>query len=323
MDKIQKTLVKLGHRDLAQEYFEKVAGFDKYAAYPKIFLSLDTQSKKQISRQYGVGPKSEVEEIQISKATRKPYSENLLVYTTFTLSEKQQKDAQKDLEKAKRDLENDSKYQDVRGSRAGDKMYEEEMAKARATIDKKYKPMEHPVAWGIGTYFIVNNNMFRYYYGGRGRPVSTAPSNRKQLIEYIKDNKGKVYHITKDSSAVEKMKERVERKDWETESQKAFKARAKAFGDAKSKEMELLVDKYVMEQGKIIRNNLNNLSSIVKNDWIWSEKELGGKILKGVNSKKVVAISKVFKSLKNPHVNDRGDLLRFVKEVNTAIKAIK
>jgi len=31
MDKIQKTLIKLGHRDLAQEYYEKTAGFEKEA----------------------------------------------------------------------------------------------------------------------------------------------------------------------------------------------------------------------------------------------------------------------------------------------------
>lgn len=323
MDKIQKVLIKEGRKDLAEEYYEKIAGFDKWAAFPKVFLELDTQSKKQISGQYGIGPKSEISEIQLSKATRKPYSEELLVYTNYTLSEKQQKDAQNDLEKEKKELEKDSKYQDIRGSRAGDAMYKEKIEKAEAIIKKKYKPMEHPVAWGIGTYFHVNQNMFRYYYGGRRGMTSSAPSNRKQLIEYIKEAKGKVFHVAPDPDVAAKRKERGKGK-YDDPTKDAFNNRAKAFAEIKKKQLSGVVDKYVMGQTKIIQKNLTSLSDKIKKGDIYSSDKIDKEVMRGIDNKMLGALGEVFWKMNSvSYIYDSKSLSRFVKEINAVANKIK
>lgn len=51
MDKIQKVLVKLGHRDLAQEYFEKIAVDKSRQLFNEIKKFIDSEGKKNIAWQ--------------------------------------------------------------------------------------------------------------------------------------------------------------------------------------------------------------------------------------------------------------------------------
>jgi hypothetical protein len=225
----------------------KVA-MDKYAAYPAIFLQLENNSKRAITNQYAVGPQSEVSEISIDQVTKKPYTEQLVVYTISTLTEKEQNQAQKDKYKMVDDYErNDEEYKKFRGSMAGNEMLEKKKIEIKDVIDKQYTPTEKPVAWGVGTYFTVNQKLFSWHYGrGRGgHSRSDAPGNRKELIAYIKANGGKVYAIAADPTVAEKRKDRMQNKDYNDPKIKVFQERAKAIGAKKIVELDKVIDDYL------------------------------------------------------------------------------
>ena len=152
---------------LKESKVSKTAAFDKFADFPSIFLQLKPEMRKMISTSYSVGPKSEQQEISIDKVTKKPYNEQLLVYTTSVLSEKEQRDAAQMLNDKRRDLEkklrDDPQYQKLEGSQAGTEYKKEKveggLEKFKADVDKKFTPKERPVAWGEGTNFQTNQDL--------------------------------------------------------------------------------------------------------------------------------------------------------------------
>jgi hypothetical protein len=310
-------------KDLVEDIF-KCANVVKLAAFPSIFLELKKEDRNRISHYYNVGPDSTVQEVSIDKADRKPLSEKLLVYTVNTLSETEQAAAKKDLDKAEQELKKDEQYQKLRGSRAGDEYYKERIDKIKADIDAKLIPKEHPVAWGMGTHFRVNQDMFQYHYsyGRRGGSWSTAPSNRKALIDYIKQNNGKVYLINEDPKVQELRKERQKNQPVGDTSWGSFSERAKAFVKEKRAVVDPLVKQYTEKQKTRIISNLEKLEQKMLAGNAYSDSSITSAIIENVPIKQMGAIGWILYKLTSPSVSSKEDLLRFVKEVNDAIKAM-
>jgi hypothetical protein len=153
----------------------------KEAAFPKVLLSLNEDTRSSLSRAYSIGPKSEQKEIDIESVTRKPFTEQLLVYTVPQMDE----DAKR-REKYKRseEIEKDPQYQDIRGSRAGEKWLKEKLDALEIELNEKYTKKEVPIAYAVGTNI---TSLRRRDF-----------SNRKHLAEWVKSQSGKVYAITPD-----------------------------------------------------------------------------------------------------------------------------
>lgn len=189
----------------------QVNGELKFAAFPKVLTELPNQTKSQISKIYDVGPKSGEEIITPDQATKSPYSKGLVLYTIKTLSEADQRKARDTVNLAERAILDDEKYQELRGSRAGDKCREDYMKATQDAVAKKYKEKEHVVAWGLGSKFEINPNMFTYYWS-RNRRKLDAPGNRKQLIQHIKNKGGRAIYVTPDPDIAMKRQKRVEQR---------------------------------------------------------------------------------------------------------------
>jgi len=241
---------------ILQESNISKTAFDKFAGFPSVFLQLKPDVRDHIAKRYAVGPNSTQTEISLSQATKKPYSEQLLVYTTSVLSEKEQQDASDMMDKKRRELEkelrDDPQYQKLKGSQAGYEYEKEkidgELEKYKVIVDKKFTPKERPVAWGEGTYFSTNNDLFSWHYGRRGG-WSDAPKSRKELIAYITRYDGKVYAISEDADAKTKRRERSKNAPSSTSAEtRVIKERAKKLGEEKKKELDKIVDKYFKNQ---------------------------------------------------------------------------
>jgi len=296
----------------------------KKVAFPQAMTELNTRDKKWISAQYEIGQKSDQKEIPIASVTKKSYSTELVLYTRFTMSEKDQDKAENDLNKARKEIQKDPKYKELEGSAAGKKMYDEFLIKTQKEIDKKYSPKEHPVAWGIGSHFSVNPDMFKYYYG-RGRGYSGAPTSRKQLIEYIKKYGGKAYHITKDPDVRKNRMDRSKNRP-EDETEKSITNRAKMFSEEKKKQLGPMLDRYIGEQRAIMKSNLDSLADKIKSGDIFSESDVNKAVYKNIDVKAIAAIGYVFWKLNSgggSYTNNTDALMNFVKDVNLVINKIK
>ena len=230
----------------------------KEAAFPSMFLQLDQQSRNYISSRYSVGNNSEVTSIPITAATKKPYTEMLLVYTTSVLSSAEQDKAANELKTQLAEFQRSGEYSKLHGSQAGKEMLDQKTQEIQAEIDKKYAPKERPVAWGIGTQFNLNNSMFRYFRRGKSYG---APNNRKELIAYIERNGGKVYAISPDEKVQQIKQQRRENvpleKQYTSPEVEQIKARAKAYAVEKLKEIDVLVEGWLQHQKAIALKEIN------------------------------------------------------------------
>jgi hypothetical protein len=247
-----------------------IIALKKYADFPSMFLQLKPDTKSSISRQYSVGPKSTQEKIPVEKATKKPYVEQLLVYTTSVLSEAEQNKAQRELTDLLNEYGKDPEFQRLRGSQAGNELYEKKKAELKAEVDKKYTPKERPVAWGVGTYFQVDNDLFSYHYGRGRRGWSDAPSNRKSLIEYIQKNNGNVYVIAPDPDVAEKRKLRRDQKPVEDEPRQNIKDRAMTYLKQKLPELRSKRDQALEMARQQITKELDAIFEKAKKDDAYS-----------------------------------------------------
>jgi len=312
----------------------KESAIDKEAAFPPQFTLLDKNTKNQISRSYGVGPKSEQKQINPSDASKKPYKDQLLLYTLKTLSQTDQKKMRDDMRKIDDELRKDPKFQELKGSRAGHEYEEEFKEKKKKDIERKYKEKEYPVAWGEGTNFRVNNDMFHYYWGGRGRSSSDAPTSRKQLIDLMNEKGGKVYAISEDPDLAIKRKERRETKPDDERDQlvKQVKQRAAKYAKAKKDEVFKLIDEYAADVQKILLSNLANVPAKMKKGGYFAAGEIQKSILDGINWKFMDAAMRIVDKLGDYEKGSfqsygwrkpQDDLINFTKEVNALINSLK
>jgi hypothetical protein len=306
----------------------------KYAAFPSIFLQLKSEDRDSISRSYDVGPDSVVKEISIDSVAKKPYSEGLIVYTTSVLSNKEQSKAQDELQSAVRDYSaKDEEYKRFKGSAHGDEMLEKKKEELKTAIDKKYTPKERPVAWGVGTNFKVNRELFHYHSGRiRGRGYSDAPSNRKDLIEYIKSNGGTAYTISQDTSVATTRQERSKNKTYSDPQVAVLEERAAKFGLEKKKELDVMIDKYIDIQKKnavdSLQTQLDSITAKIKVGEAYSIPQ----ITLPLNSKMLTALGEAYYKLKSgsrvPFYSStfedaKKSLMDYVKELNDLVAKIK
>lgn len=310
------------YKNVKNAIIEKVikeAPINKFAGFPSILLSLSTDEKKSISRRYEVGPKSEQSEITAEQATKKPWSESLLIYTTSVLSDKEQRNARREVEDAMNNFSNTPDYAKLHGSAAGREMYDAKKAEVLAQVSEKYKPKERAVAWGIGTYFVVNREMFSYNYHGRGRAQSDAPNSRKSLIEYIKRYGGKVYYISKDPDVAATMRSR--QKSYTSEEQKNIQNRAVAYAKAKKQQLDPIVDQYIATQKAVFGKNLDLLAEKIKTGELYSSSDISKVIFTGIDTAAIGNLGHVYWQTKSwmAHIDSKDSLLRFMKDVNEVI----
>jgi hypothetical protein len=316
-------------KKLVAEIIQKSASMKKTADFPAILMSMGTQDRDNISRQYSIGPRSDVREIPVDNVTKKPYSEGLIVYTTSVLSEKEQREASREkqqaINSAMRELEETQEYKDLHGSQAGRKMWEAKNAEVTAAAEKqiaeKYKPKERIVAWGVGTYFSVNSNLFSYHWRGRSRG-SDAPNNRKALIEYIKTNGGKSYFVTKDPDVETARRTRQERRpvDPGDQTRSVIRERSKAYGRSKKVILDTLIHRAIHEVSKKVNQNLETIADKIKTGRLSGYSNFGNEILQQVSFGKLSEIGQVYYEINNAYGSStREELLAFMRKINNLI----
>lgn len=298
------------------------SSISKTADFPSLFMQLKPEERTQISQQYNVGPKSTQEEIPIDKADKKPYKDLLLVYTTSVLSEKEQQDAQGTIRKKQDEFYKSPEYQKLHGSQAGKELWEAKKLEIEKEINSKLTPAERPVAWGIGINFNVNRKLFKYHWSRRGRTQwSDEPKNRKDLIEYIAKNGGKVYVISQDADLQALRQKRREQAPVDrTYQDNPYKIRAKLYLQKKLPAIQQAVDKIEKTIGDKILQNFENAFLKMKNDPGYGI-DIGRELMNGVSVGKLNELSHLlYDAIKSsPTVSDANDLKRFVAQVNEAL----